>query len=155
MTERVEQWHCIKFCQKLGDSKVETIRKIQQAFGDDAMGAMQIKEWFNGFKDGCTLANSDQRSGKPSTTQNVNVIENVRSPIMEDRRLTIREIADEVGIGTGSAHSILTEDLHICRVVAKFVAKLLSHEQQQLCLEVVQDMLDPEFLKTVSTGDEM
>jgi hypothetical protein len=37
MTERVEQRHCIKFCQKLGDSEAETIRKIQQAFGDDAM----------------------------------------------------------------------------------------------------------------------
>ena len=37
MTERLEQWYCIKFCQKLGDTQVETIRKIQQAFGDDAM----------------------------------------------------------------------------------------------------------------------
>jgi hypothetical protein len=51
MTERVEQWYCIKFCQKLGDSKVETIWKIQQAFSDDAMGAMRLKEWFNHFKD--------------------------------------------------------------------------------------------------------
>jgi hypothetical protein len=39
------------------------------------------------------------------------------------------------------------------------VPKLLLPEQQQLCLEVVQDMLecinrDPEFLKTVVTGDE-
>jgi histone-lysine N-methyltransferase SETMAR len=47
----------------------------------------------------------------------------------------------------------------MCRVVAKFVQKLLSQEQQQLRLEVVQDMLvcangDPEFLKTVITGDE-
>jgi hypothetical protein len=48
----------------------------------------------------------------------------------------------------------------MCRVVAKFVPKLLSQEQQQLCLEVMRDMLecsnrDPEFLKTVITGDEM
>jgi transposase len=136
MTERMEQRYCIKFCQKLGDSKVETIRKIQQAFGDDAMGAVQIKEWFNRFKDGCTLADSDQRSGRPSTSQNANVIENVRSLILEDRRLTVREIADKVGISTGSAHSVLTEDLHMCRVVAKFVPKLLSQEQQQLRLEV-------------------
>jgi hypothetical protein len=63
MTERVEQQYCIKFCEKLGDSKVETIQKIQQAFSDDAMGAMQIKEWFNRFKDGHILADSDQHSG--------------------------------------------------------------------------------------------
>jgi hypothetical protein len=79
MAERVEQRYCIKFCQKLGDSNVEIIWKIQQAFSDDAMGTTQIKEWFNSFKDGRTLADSDQRSGKPSTSQNANVIENVRS----------------------------------------------------------------------------
>jgi uncharacterized lipoprotein NlpE involved in copper resistance len=44
-------------------------------------------------------------------------------------------------------------------MAAKFVPKLLSPEQQHLCLEVVQDMLecanrDPEFLKTVITGDK-
>jgi hypothetical protein len=155
----MKQRYCIKFYQKLGDSKAETILKIQQAFSDDAMGAMQIKECFNHFKDGRTLADSDQRSGRPSTSRNANVIENMRSLILEGRRLTVREIADEVGISTGSAHSILTEDLHMCRVVAKSVPKLLSQEHQQLRLEVTQDMLkctkrDPEFLKTVITGDE-
>jgi AraC-like DNA-binding protein len=50
----------------------------------------------------------------------------LRMCALEDRRLTVREIADEVGISTGSAHSILTDDLHMCRVVAKFVPKLLS-----------------------------
>jgi predicted DNA-binding protein YlxM (UPF0122 family) len=73
--------------------------------------------------------------------------------------LTIREIADEDGISIGSAHSTVTEDLHMCRVVVKFVPKLLLQEQQQLRLEVRRDMLecandDPEFLKTVITGDE-
>jgi transposase len=132
MTEHVEQRYCIKFYQKFGDSKAETIRKIQQAFGDGAMGATQIKEWFNRFKDGHTLADSDQRSGRPSSSRNANVIENVRALFLEDRHLTVQEIADEVGISTGSAHSILTEDLHMCRVVVKFVPKMLLQEQQQL-----------------------
>ncbi|PNF42333.1 hypothetical protein B7P43_G04927 [Cryptotermes secundus] len=38
MTERLEQRYCNMFCQKLGDTQAETIRKIQQAFGDDAIG---------------------------------------------------------------------------------------------------------------------
>jgi hypothetical protein len=47
----------------------------------------------------------------------------------------------------------------MCRVVAKFVPKLLSQEQQQLRLEVAWEMVeyanrDPQFLKTVITGDE-
>ena len=44
MTERLEQLRSIKFRQKLGDIQVETIRKIQRVFGDDAMGITQIKE---------------------------------------------------------------------------------------------------------------
>jgi hypothetical protein len=60
---------------------------------------------------------------------------------MEDRRLSVQENANEVGISRGSANTILIEDLCMRRVVAKFVLKLLSLEQQQLRPEVTQDML--------------
>ncbi|PNF35838.1 hypothetical protein B7P43_G09433, partial [Cryptotermes secundus] len=145
---------------KLGDTQAETIRKIQQAFGDDTMGVTQIKKWFHRFKDGRMSGDSEQRSGRPSTNRNADIIEKVRTLIMGDRRLTIREVADGVGISRGSANTILTEDLGMRRVAAKFVPKLLSPEQQHLRLEVAQDVLefanrDPEFLKTVITGDEL
>jgi ketopantoate reductase len=68
VTERLEQRYCIKFCQKIGDSQVETIRKIQRLFGDDAMDITQIKEWYNRFKVGRTSVESDARSGRPSTS---------------------------------------------------------------------------------------
>ena len=48
--ERLQQRYCIKLCKKLGDSQGETIRKIQIAFGDYAMGITYIKEWYNRFK---------------------------------------------------------------------------------------------------------
>jgi len=47
MTEKLEQWYCIKFCQKLDDSQVETIQKIQRVFSNNAMGITQIQEWYN------------------------------------------------------------------------------------------------------------
>jgi hypothetical protein len=64
---------------------------------------------------------------------------------MWDRRVTIREIAEEVDISTFTAHSILTEDLAMKRVAAKFVAKLLMAEQKQLHVEVSKDMLDSTY----------
>jgi hypothetical protein len=85
MTERVEQRYCIKFCQKLGDTQSETICKIQQASGNDAMGVTQIKEWYNRFKNGRTSVDSEQHTGRPSTSRNPDVINKVRSLIMEDR----------------------------------------------------------------------
>jgi transposase len=156
MTERVEQRYCIKFCQKLGDTQSETIRKIQEAFGNDAMGVTQIKEWYNRFKNGRTSVESDQRTGRPSTSRNPDVINKVRSLTMEDRQLTVRETANDIGISDGSAHEILTDDLGMRRVAAKFVPKLLSCEQKELRLDVAQDMLEcaTDFQKTVITGDE-
>ena len=121
MTEQHEQRYCIKFCQKLGDTQVETIRKIQQAFGDDAMSNSRIKEWYNRFKDGRTSVDSEPRSGRPSTSRNENVIEQVWTLVMEDHRMTVRELAKEIGIRLGSVHSILSEDLGMRRVSAKFI----------------------------------
>jgi len=36
--------------------------------------------------------------------------------VMQDRRVTVRELVEEVGISTGSVHSILTDDLAMHRV---------------------------------------
>ena len=106
MTERLEQRYCIKFYQKLGDSQVETIRKNRRVFGDDAMGITQIKECYNRFKDGHTSMESDAHSGRPSTSQNDGLIDQVRTLVMQDCHVTVRVLAEEVGISTGSVHSI-------------------------------------------------
>jgi len=138
---------------------VETIRKIQQAFGDDAMGITPIKEWYNRFKDGSTSVDSEPLRGRLSTNRNDNVINQVRTLVMQDCRITVRELADEVGVSIGSVHTILTADLCLRRVSAKFVPKLPTMEQKQVRLEIAQDMLDcvesdSNFLNTVITDDE-
>ena len=111
MTERPQQRYCIKFCQKLGDTQVETIRKIQQDFGDNAMSITRIKEWYNCFKDGSTSVDSVPRHRGPSTSRNDNVTNQVWTLVIQDRHITVQELADEVGISIGSVHTILTADL--------------------------------------------
>ena len=86
-------------------------------------------------------------------------MDQVHKKVLEDRRLTVQEINAEVGISTGSVHAILTEDLNLRRVSAKFVPKLLTEQQKELWKEISEDMLDftnhdPEFIKTIITGDE-
>ena len=78
MTERIEQRYCIKFCQKLGDTQVKTIRKIQQAFGNEALSPTQIKQWFKRFKDDHALVENDPRSERLSTSQKKELIDQVR-----------------------------------------------------------------------------
>jgi AraC-like DNA-binding protein len=44
--------------------------------------------------------------------------------VMNDRRITIREVADEVGISIGSIHNIFSNVLGMKRVATKFIPKL-------------------------------
>ena len=111
LTESIKQRYCIKFCQKLGNNQAETIQKIQQAFGDEALSQTQIKEWFNRFKNGRMSVESEARSGRLSTSRNEEVIEMVCQILLKDRRPTLWKIVEKVGISKESVHSILTKDL--------------------------------------------
>ena len=73
---------------------------------------------------------SDARSGKPSTSRNDELIDQVWTFVMQDCHVTIQELAEEVGMSIGSVHSILTDDLGMWRVSAKIVPKLLTVEQK-------------------------
>jgi hypothetical protein len=51
--------------------------------------------------------------------------------IRGNRRLTVREVADEVGISIGSCQQILTEKLKMPRVSGKFMPRLLTGDQKE------------------------
>jgi hypothetical protein len=55
---------------------------------------------------------------------------------MQDRSITVREIATELGLSIASVHSILTEDLDMRRAIAKFF-----HQDNAHYAHVIQDFL--------------
>jgi len=86
------------------------------------------------------------------------MIAKVRTIVRNDRRLTVREIADECGISVGSCDAILTEDLQMKRVRAKFVPRLLTDDQREQRQTIARDLFersceDVQFLKNNVTGD--
>ena len=80
------------------------------------MGRTQVFDWFRRFKEGRTSVESDTRAGRPSTSRNEEMIAKVRTIVRNNRRLTVREIADDCGISVGSCDAVLTDDLHMKRV---------------------------------------
>jgi len=73
--------------------------------------------------------------------------------------LTVRELESDLGIPKTTVWRILTENLAMARVCAKFIPKLLSAEQKNLRFEIAQDNLemisnDKNVLKKIITGDE-
>jgi len=130
MCESTEQCICINFCFKIRKTATETYQLLQQAYSEDAMGRTQVFDWFHRFKDGRTSVESDSSSGRPSTLRNKEMIAKVGTIVCNNRRVTVREIADDCGISVGSCDAILTDDLHVKRVCAKFVPCLLTDDQR-------------------------
>ena len=64
------------------------------------------------------------RSRRPSTSRNEEMIAKVRTIFRSNRRLTVREIADDCGISVGSCDEILTEDLHMKLVCARSLCRV-------------------------------
>ena len=108
MCESTEQRICIKFCFEIGKAATETYQLLQKAYGEDAMSRTQVFDWFHRFKEGRISVESHTRWERPSTSRNEEMIAKVRTIVRNNRRLTVREIADDCGISVGSCDAILT-----------------------------------------------
>ncbi|PNF14597.1 hypothetical protein B7P43_G13107 [Cryptotermes secundus] len=131
MADFREQRAAVKFCFLLGKSGTETLEMLKMAYKDDAMGKTQVFGWFSPFKNGEMSIDDKPRSGRPSTARTHENVEKIREIIKEDRRRTIEEIVELSGVTWSSVQRILTEDLGMKRVAAKFVPPLLTAEQKQ------------------------
>ncbi|UYV68333.1 hypothetical protein LAZ67_5003912 [Cordylochernes scorpioides] len=103
--------------------------------------------------------NDEERAGRPSTSTTDEKINEVEKMILANRRITVREVAEDQNISIDSCHSIFINDLGMRRVAAKFVPKLLNCDQKQHRMNIANEMLDsvrddPNLLQRVITGDE-
>ncbi|KAK5639193.1 hypothetical protein RI129_011685 [Pyrocoelia pectoralis] len=111
------------------------------------------------FSEGREDVNNEKCAGRPSTSTTDENIDEVKKIIFANRRITVREFAEDVNVSIGSCHSILTNDLGMRRVTAKFVQQLFDCEQKQCRIDIAKELLDsvrydPNLLQRVITGDE-
>ena len=71
---------------------------LQQPYGEDRLNRTQCHEWYQCFKLGRTSIKDNHQSGQPSTSIDEDYVEKVLVVIRQNRRLTVREVAEEVGI---------------------------------------------------------
>jgi hypothetical protein len=106
------------------------------------------------------LVGEEPRHGQHSTSTNDDHVERVHAVIQNNHCLLVQEVANEVGISTGSCLKIFTEKLYMCHVSAKFVPHLLTDDQKENHVVFSQDLLanangNENFLKKIITGDEL
>jgi hypothetical protein len=161
MTDFKEQRICIKFCLNLKKTAAETRRMLQEAFGDNAMSQSKTFLWCKRFKDGRTSVDDDddERSGRPSTGTTPENIAKVREAILADRRQTIHDVCEIVGLSYGTVQRIMVDNLNIRHISERSAPRLLSDDQKVLRVSVCSELKqqardDPNFISNTITGDE-
>ena len=91
-----------------------------------------------------------KRSGRTSTSSTPTNVETIRWLVHEDRRITIKVTAAVVNVSYGTVQTILTSDMNMHRIAAKFVPRLLTPEQKEHCVEICEELR----MSRVITGDE-
>ena len=101
---------------------------LKVAYGECTVSQKIVYKWYKLFTEGRQKVNDDARPGRPRTSTTNENTEAVKKIVIETRRITIREVAEDVGIPVGSCHAIFSDILGLKRVAAKFVPKLLNFD---------------------------
>ncbi|UYV65522.1 hypothetical protein LAZ67_3004586 [Cordylochernes scorpioides] len=104
-----DQRICIEFCVKNGFKGAEIFCMLQTAYGHAVMSRRRVFEWYKRFKEGREETADNERSGRPSTSTTPEKVDKVLELVHEDRRITVREVAEEAGISFGSTKSIMKD----------------------------------------------
>jgi len=121
----------ITFLVKLAKSGNEIIEMLVQVYGDNAMKKIAVYKWVKRFSEGRESVTEEERSGRPATSITEENTAEVRQIVRENRRLSVRSIAEQVNMDRETVRKILTEDLDMRKVCAKMVPKELTEEQKQ------------------------
>jgi hypothetical protein len=70
------------------------------AYGDHALSLTITYKWFKRSKNGRTSMDDDEQSGQPLSSKSEPLIAQVKNIIHVNNRLTVQEIAEEVGISS-------------------------------------------------------
>ncbi|UYV75991.1 hypothetical protein LAZ67_13002040 [Cordylochernes scorpioides] len=157
--KKMDQRTCIKFCVKNEIKCAYAFRMLTVAYGEATLDRSNVYRWYKMFSGGREDVNDEERAGRPSTSTTDEKINEVEKMILSNRRITVREVAEDLNISIGSCHSIFINDLGMRRVAAKFVPKLPNCDQKQHRMNIANEILDsvrddPNLLQRVITDDE-
>jgi len=112
------------------------------------------------FKRGDSSICDAPRPGRPKTVTTPAIIDYFHELILEDRRISAKSIAEQLGISREWVGSIIHEDLDMRKLSAKWVPKCLNSDQKRQRCQSSEQLLelfrcDPnDFLSRLVTMDE-
>lgn len=157
-SDKTEQRSVIKFCVGAGMTPTETWKFLQRGKQARTCCRAIVFRWHKRFRDGRTSVADDDRAGRPPVDPAS--VKEIKDMISADRRRSLDEIGDNVGLSHGSVYNVVKHDLHMNKVCARWVPRLLSAENKEVRVKASQAFLrrwrreGDRFLDRVVTTDE-
>ncbi|UYV63910.1 hypothetical protein LAZ67_2005981 [Cordylochernes scorpioides] len=108
----------------------------------------------------CIAVRDIERPGRPSVAATPSTINAVENLILEDRKISIFTIADNLNISYGTVHTIIKEQLQFRKICCKWIPHFLNLDQKLNRIRVSKALLKryeeecDHFLDQIVTGDE-
>lgn len=126
----VELRTVIKFCVGLGKTPKETLEMIEESSTSSSCSASFVYKWHERFRNGRTSIEDDSREGRPASVT-ASILDTVRDKVLRDRRITVRSISEDLGVSCSTVHRVLTQDLSMSKVSARWVPILLKDSEKE------------------------
>jgi len=103
---------------------------------------ISVKNWESQFKRGNFSTFDAPRPGRPKTVTTPEIIYPIHELILEDRRISAKSIAEQLGISRERDGSIIHEYLDMRKLSAKWVPKCLNADQKRQRCQSSEQILD-------------
>ena len=120
---------------KEGIAAKEISDRLKNVYGESSLSYPSVRRWIVDFKRGRSDITNKLRSGRPSSAVTEANKQHVDELIRSNRRITMRDIIDVIGIGHGAVHNIIT-DLGYSKICARWVPRQLTDELKHSRLDV-------------------
>jgi len=133
---------------------------LTETLGEQAPLYATVKNWVAQFKRGEFSTCDAPRPGRPKTVTTPEIIDQIHVLIFQDRRISAKSIAKQLGISREGVGSINHEDLDMLKLSAKWVPKCLNADQKLQPCQSSEQLLaffrrdSNEFLSRLVTMDE-
>jgi len=131
---------------------------LTETLGKHAPSYATVKNWVAQFKRGGFSTCDAPRPGRPKTVTTREIIDEIHELIFEDRRISAKSIAEQLGISSERVVSIIHEDMCMGKLSAKWVPKCLNADQKRLWCQSSEQLLeffrrDPNDFLSDAIGD--
>jgi len=115
--------------QGKGPEEIHAI--LTETLREHAPSYATVKNWVAQFKRGDFSTCDAPRPGRPKTVTSPQITDQIHELILEDRRISAKSIAEQLGISRERVGSIIHEDLDMRKLSAKWVPKCLNVDQKR------------------------